>query len=168
MASADAVFDGHAVLEGVWAIRAADLDRVKRALAAPERKPGLYKMPSPLRVLLIDGNPKSAALTVAFLKAAGYSPAVAGDGETGLSIAAGAHPDVVLLDMGLSDVPAASVARELTATVKPRSIIGLADARLDEAERTRFGQAGITLMFTRPIPFGELRELLEAMGRTQE
>ena len=122
----------------------------------------------PLRILVIDGDPKSAVLTTAFLKAAGYSPAVARDGKTGLSIAAETRPHVVLLDLGLRDVPAVTVADQLRATVKPGCIIGVADMAPVEPDRTRFGQAGVALMFKRPIPFGELRDLLDSMRKTQE
>lgn len=55
------------------------------------------------RVLVIDDEPQILRTLKTNLKARGYAVDSASDGESALTLAASAHPDVVILDLGLPD-----------------------------------------------------------------
>jgi len=64
-------------------------------------------------VLVVEDERKIAALLRGYLERAGYSVLSTASGAEALTIAAAARPDLVLLDLGLPDVPGETVAREL-------------------------------------------------------
>lgn len=67
-------------------------------------------------VLLVEDEPKLRDLVRAYLERAGLSVLSTGSGAEALTLAASARPDLVVLDLGLPDVPGETVARELRAT----------------------------------------------------
>jgi CheY-like chemotaxis protein len=70
----------------------------------------------PQTVLIVDDHPTFRRTARLLLEAEGYSVVgEAGDGMTGLRVAAELRPDVVLLDVQLPDIDGFDVAARLTA-----------------------------------------------------
>jgi signal transduction histidine kinase/DNA-binding response OmpR family regulator len=85
-----------------------------RLPAAPVIRPMEGSADQP-HVLLIEDDPQSAALMRTQLGNAGYRVEVAGDGETGLALAAAAPPDAIVLDVALPDIDGWEVIRRIKA-----------------------------------------------------
>jgi DNA-binding response OmpR family regulator len=66
-------------------------------------------------VLLVEDERKLRELVRSYLERAGLSVLSTGSGAEALTLAAEAAPDLVVLDLGLPDVPGETVARELRA-----------------------------------------------------
>jgi two-component system alkaline phosphatase synthesis response regulator PhoP len=56
-------------------------------------------MPTPMRVLIVDGNPEDAQALAEPLRARGFTIDVAPDGEAAVAVLERDHPDVVLLEV---------------------------------------------------------------------
>ena len=65
------------------------------------------------RVLVVDDEPPILRALTANLRARGFEPAAARDGEEALRVAAEFHPDVVVLDLGLPGISGLEVIRGL-------------------------------------------------------
>jgi xanthine dehydrogenase accessory factor len=128
MAFADAVFDGSADLEGVRAVRAADLDRVTATLHAREAMPVYIRDLGPLLTslqpaVLVDAQMRKHAAPEVQL---GLAPFTIGLGP---ALVAGRHADVVVETSweGLGTVLAEGSSRPLEG--EPREIGGHARDR---------------------------------------
>jgi DNA-binding response OmpR family regulator len=66
-------------------------------------------------VLLVEDERKLRELVRSYLERGGFTVLSAGSGAEALSLAASTVPDLVVLDLGLPDVPGEAVARELRA-----------------------------------------------------
>jgi DNA-binding response OmpR family regulator len=69
-----------------------------------------------LTVLIVDDEVKLRALVRDYLEREGYTVLEAGDGRRALDLAGQAHPDLVVLDLGLPGLPGEEVARLLRKT----------------------------------------------------
>jgi DNA-binding response OmpR family regulator len=67
-------------------------------------------------VLVVEDERKLRDLLRSYLEREGITVLSAGTGAEGLSLAASARPDLVVLDLGLPDIPGESVAREIRRT----------------------------------------------------
>src|SRR5882757_995976 len=67
-------------------------------------------------VLVVDDEVKLRALLRDYLESEGYTVLEAGDGRRALDLASDAHPDLVVLDLGLPGLPGEEVARLLRKT----------------------------------------------------
>jgi two-component system response regulator BaeR len=89
--------------------------------------------PGPARVLVVEDEPKLAALLADYLRAAGHAVECVGDGREGLQAWTERRHDLVLLDLMLPGLDGLSLCRELRAlTGVP---IVMLTARADEADR---------------------------------
>jgi two-component system response regulator BaeR len=89
--------------------------------------------PGPARVLVVEDEPKLAALLADYLRAAGHDVECVGDGRDGLQAWTERRHDLVLLDLMLPGLDGLSLCRELRAlTGVP---IVMLTARADEADR---------------------------------
>ncbi len=61
-------------------------------------------------ILIIEDNPKNSRLMQRVLERHHFSVLIAEDGESGLQMAFGHNPDLILLDLGLPDVDGQTVA----------------------------------------------------------
>ncbi len=66
-------------------------------------------------VLLVEDEPELRELLRSCLERAGFTVLSTGSGAEAITLAASAAPDLVVLDLGLPDVPGETVARELRA-----------------------------------------------------
>src|SRR6185369_10637343 len=66
-------------------------------------------------VLLVEDERKLRDLVRSYLERAGFTVLSTGSGAEALSLAASMSPDLVVLDLGLPDIPGETVARELRA-----------------------------------------------------
>src|SRR5262249_62256289 len=64
-------------------------------------------------VLVVEDEQKLRELVRSYLERAGFAVLSTGSGAEAISLANSAHPDLVILDLGLPDVPGESVAREI-------------------------------------------------------
>jgi DNA-binding response OmpR family regulator len=67
-------------------------------------------------VLLVEDERKLRELVRSYLERAGFAVLSTESGAEAITLAASAAPDLVVLDLGLPDVPGETVARELRAT----------------------------------------------------
>lgn len=103
-------------------------------------------------VLVVDDVPENIALLNDALDEAGYTVLVATNGEAALSLAARAHPDIVLLDAVMPGLDGFEVARRLKADPETAPIPIVFMTGLTETEHlvAAFG-AGGTDYVTKPI-----------------
>ena len=73
-------------------------------------------------VLVVEDERKLRDFVRSYLERAGFTVLSTGSGAEAITMAADGGPDLVVLDLGLPDVPGETVARELRATsaVVPR------------------------------------------------
>jgi len=136
--------------------------RASALAAATPRVP-----PATRRVLYVDDNPLLTRL-VERIFAADPTVAVqtAPDGATGISLAIAQPPDIVLLDLHLSDMSGEALLQQLRADARTRSIpavIVSGDTSPDTIERL-IG-LGAAAYLIKPFTSAQLRELIAATGR---
>ncbi len=118
------------------------------------------------RILVVDDDDSVARVVTHYLCKAGHTPVVAPDGAAALR-AAGSHPDLILLDLGLPDMPGAAVLRQLkrdsaTAAIPVVVISGDPDATALVAET---GARAAAAILRKPVYFRELCDVVEAVLR---
>jgi two-component system response regulator BaeR len=89
--------------------------------------------PGPARVLVVEDEPKLAALLADYLRAAGHEVECVGDGRDGLRAWTERRHDLVLLDLMLPGLDGLGLCRELRALTGVPIII--LTARADESDR---------------------------------
>ncbi len=89
--------------------------------------------PGPARVLVVEDEPKLAALLADYLRAAGHEPECVADGQQALQAWTERRHDLVLLDVMLPGLDGLALCRQLrTMTAVP---IVMLTARADESDR---------------------------------
>jgi DNA-binding response OmpR family regulator len=120
-------------------------------------------------VLVVDDERKIRELVRPYLERAGYSVLLATGGQQALEMAAHAHPDVVVLDLMLPDLPGEVVTRNLR-TVSDVPIIMLT-AKAAEEDRIAGFRLGADDYLVKPFSPRELAARVEAVlrrvGRTR-
>lgn len=115
------------------------------------------------RVLLVDDDPQLARALRITLRAAGYDVIAAPDGHTALKEAAGEHPDLVVLDLGLPDMDGV----EVLAGLRPwfTGPVLVLSARADSHDKIDALDAGADDYVSKPFDMGELLARLRALSR---
>ncbi len=117
----------------------------------------------PATVLLVEDERKLRELVRSYLERAGHMVLSTGSGAEAISLAASAAPDLVILDLGLPDVPGEAVARELvSAGLTP---ILMLTARSGEEDRIRGLELGADDYVTKPFSPRELVLRVQAILR---
>ena len=114
-------------------------------------------------VLVVDDERKIRELVRSYLERAGIDVLTCDSGAEALSIAARSRPDLVILDLGLPDVPGDEVARELRRSGDVPIL--MLTARATEADRILGLELGADDYVTKPFSPRELVLRVEAVLR---
>ena len=114
-------------------------------------------------VLVVEDERKLRDFVRSYLERAGFTVLSTGSGAEAISLAATAAPDLVVLDLGLPDIPGEEVARELRATA-PTPILMLT-AKSDAEDRIRGLELGADDYVTKPFSPRELVLRVQAILR---
>jgi len=108
----------------------------------------------PARHLILvveDSDAIRTAFTI-LLEESGYDVAAAPDGAQAVRLAAERAPDLVLLDLGLPDIPGVEVARRLKSAPATHAIpIVALTGRDDDADREALRAAGCAAYLVKPV-----------------
>jgi DNA-binding response OmpR family regulator len=114
-------------------------------------------------VLVVEDERKLRDFVRSYLERAGFTVLSTGSGAQAITMAAEGAPDLVVLDLGLPDVPGETVARELrTASAVP---ILMLTARSTEEDRIRGLELGADDYVTKPFSPRELVLRVQAILR---
>ena len=114
-------------------------------------------------VLLVEDERKLRDLVRSYLERAGFTVLSTGSGAEALSLAASASPDLVVLDLGLPDIPGETVARELRAEGSVPML--MLTAKSSEEDRIRGLELGADDYVTKPFSPRELVLRVQAILR---
>ncbi len=114
-------------------------------------------------VLVVEDERKLRDFIRSYLENAGFIVLSTGSGAEAITMAATAAPDLVVLDLGLPDVPGETVARELRAT-SPTPILMLT-AKASEEDRIRGLELGADDYVTKPFSPREVVLRVQAILR---
>jgi two-component system KDP operon response regulator KdpE len=115
------------------------------------------------RILVVDDEPQILRALGTNLRARGYSVDVARTGEAALVLAARAHPDLVIVDLGLPGIDGTEVIRGLRGwTSVPIIVLSVREA---EAAKVAALDAGADDYVTKPFGMDELLARLRAALR---
>jgi DNA-binding response OmpR family regulator len=120
-------------------------------------KPALGKK----KVLVIEDEPDLRQLTAWLLKAEGYQPLLAADGDEGLRIAREQNIALVLLDIRMQGRYGWSVLREMKNTPQLQDIpVIIVTASADADYKSRAVQMGAEDYLVKPINAEQMRECI--------
>jgi DNA-binding response OmpR family regulator len=114
-------------------------------------------------VLVVEDERKLRDFVRSYLERAGLTVLSTGSGAEAITMAAEAAPDLVILDLGLPDVPGETVARELRATAA--TPILMLTAKSSEEDRIRGLELGADDSVTTPFSPRELVLRVQAILR---
>jgi DNA-binding response OmpR family regulator len=120
----------------------------------------------PETVLLVEDERKLRELVRSYLERAGFIVLSTGSGAEAITLADSAAPDLVILDLGLPDVPGETVAGELRAAGLAGSVpILMLTARAAEEDRIAGLELGADDYVTKPFSPRELVLRVQAILR---
>ena len=114
-------------------------------------------------VLLVEDERKLRDLVRSYLERAGFTVLSTGSGAEAISLASTAAPDLVVLDLGLPDVPGESVARELRGAGQVPIL--MLTARATQEDRIAGLELGADDYVTKPFSPRELVLRVQAILR---
>jgi DNA-binding response OmpR family regulator len=114
-------------------------------------------------VLIVEDERKIRELVRRYLERDGLAVLSTGSGAEAITIAAEAHPDLVVLDLGLPDVPSETVAREIRAGSDVPTL--MLPARSDDRDRIAGLELGPDDYVTKPFSPRELTLRVQAILR---
>ena len=116
----------------------------------------------PRSILVVDDNQPAAESLGALLKGKGYEVSTVYNGAQAIEAQKRAHPDVVILDIGLPDMDGYSVARKLkeekTGNSNPILIALTGYGQSDDKRKAR--EAGFAYHLTKPVGIAEVQAVL--------
>ena len=113
--------------------------------------------------LLVEDERKLRDLVRSYFERAGFTVLSTGSGAEALTLAASGSPDLVVLDLGLPDIPGESVARELRATGGVPLL--MLTAKSTEEDRIRGLELGADDYVTKPFSPREVVLRVQAILR---
>src|ERR1700744_5367827 len=114
-------------------------------------------------VLVVEDERKLRDFVRSYLERAGFTVLSTGSGAEPITMAADGAPDLVVLDLGLPDVPGETVARELRAS--GATPIVMLTAKSGEEDRIRGLELGADDYVTKPFSPRELVLRVQAILR---
>jgi CheY-like chemotaxis protein len=122
----------------------------------------------PLRVLLVDDDPGSAATLSLLIEYAGFEVRVARDGETALRLVDTFRPEAVVMDINLPGMDGHEIARRLRASPSNRGICLVALTGYGhEQDVARSREAGFDHHFVKPTDPQEITDLLGRLAASR-
>jgi two-component system KDP operon response regulator KdpE len=115
------------------------------------------------RVLVVDDEPQILRALRINLHARHYDVVTAGTGHAALDAAADAHPDLVILDLGLPDIDGVDVIRSLRKWTQVPIVI--LSGRMNSAAKVDALDAGADDYVTKPFSVEELLARIRAVTR---
>jgi two-component system KDP operon response regulator KdpE len=119
---------------------------------------------SPGHVVAVDDEPHLLRALVLNLRARGYRVTSAETGAAALQLTAAAHPDLLVLDLGLPDMDGLEVIRRIRDDADDVPIVVLS-ARTATPEKVAALDLGATDYVTKPFDMDEFVARLRAAGR---
>jgi two-component system alkaline phosphatase synthesis response regulator PhoP len=114
-------------------------------------------------ILVVEDEPQIAGVIRDYLHAAGYTVSIARDGDSALQSARLAHPDLIVLDLGLPGRDGLDVTRELRRTSGVPIVV--VTARGEEADRIVGLELGADDYVVKPFSPKELVARVRALFR---
>jgi CheY-like chemotaxis protein/anti-sigma regulatory factor (Ser/Thr protein kinase) len=144
------------------------LPRLNLALAAPAAVQGIARAARPRSILVVDDNVDSASSIAMFLRLLGHEVETLSSGLALLErLAAGAPPEIVLLDIGLPGIDGYDVARLVREKPYGRTLRLYAMTGYGQDEdRDRALAAGFDAHLVKPVAPDVLAKLIEAIPAT--
>jgi two-component system alkaline phosphatase synthesis response regulator PhoP len=114
-------------------------------------------------VLVVEDDPRIAQIVQDYLRHAGFSVLITGDGTAALALARDRRPDLVVLDLGLPGIDGIEVARGLRRESQVPLI--MLTARVEESDRLLGLEVGADDYVTKPFSPRELVARVRAVLR---
>lgn len=114
-------------------------------------------------ILIVEDETKIRSLLRGYLERAGFSVLTTGSGAEALSMWGSTRPDLVVLDLGLPDVPGEVVAREIRGTAQTPILV--LTARAGEQDRINGLELGVDDYVTKPFSPQEVVLRVQAILR---
>src|SRR6185436_19446707 len=118
------------------------------------------------QILVVDDEPRIAAICRDYLSRAGFKVSVAGNGEDALAMARAKQPDLIVLDLGLPKKDGLEVTRSLRAHSNVPII--MLTARVEETDKLIGLELGADDYLTKPFSPRELVARVRAVFRRTE
>jgi CheY-like chemotaxis protein len=119
---------------------------------------------APRKVLIVEDNDDARHMLHEALAFSGHDVREARDGASGLALAAEAHPDIALIDIGLPDLDGYEVARRLRAAPGGRRMGLIAITGYGQAEdQRRAYEAGFDAHLTKPVAPERLKQVMAGL-----
>ncbi len=136
-------------------------------MTSPGAGPGAAPLPAQRTILVVDDEPRIAALARDYLTHAGFAVLTANDGPSALAaIANQPRPDLVVLDLGLPGVDGLDVTRQVRSTPATATLpIIMLTARDDELDKLLGLELGADDYLTKPFSPRELVARVRAVLR---
>jgi len=116
-----------------------------------------------MRILVADDDPQLVRALRITLAAHGYDVVAAPDGAAAVTLAASAHPDLVMLDLGMPRLDGVEVIQALRGwTTAPIVVVS---GRTGSADKVEALDAGADDYVTKPFQMDELLARLRALAR---
>ena len=121
-----------------------------------------------LSVLIVDDNQDAADSLALLLNLRGYRTLVTHDGDAALEAAERAHPQVILLDLGLPGLDGFEVCRRLRSGGHEKAVIVAITGYGQDEDRRRSRTAGFDAHLVKPVNPDELVKLVESSARLRQ
>jgi DNA-binding response OmpR family regulator len=116
------------------------------------------------RVLLIEDHAPLAEATAEFMHAKGLDVRIASTGKEALEMAAAFHPQIVLCDIRLPDMPGPDVVQALRAISETRdAVIAIHSAMSERDLRSLCSDASVNLILSKPITEEKIDALISQL-----
>ena len=116
------------------------------------------------RILIIEDNPANMKLASLLLRHAGHAVLCAVDAETGLTVARGSRPDLILMDIqlpGMDGLTATALLKQDPVTGAIPVIALTALAMKDDQDRSR--AAGCDAYIAKPLRYQQLYDTINVL-----
>ena len=118
---------------------------------------------SEFKILIVEDDKSIMNLISITLKINGYSFLTADCGQTGVSICASHHPDLILLDLGLPDIDGIEVIRIIRTWANTPIVV--ISARGEDKDKIEALDSGADDYLTKPFSVDELLASIRAVQR---